>query len=272
MVTGVQTCALPISKMYVTSHILKKAAEADQQLVPLIRFTFIRFESRCYMDEILTSKDLIKRVPKIPKEMQTTTQQFYVSLYEILWEQKISKPKLPIPYIEHLMCQTIIEKGGLHSEGLFRINGNMKNVNELSIKVSESLDVIRSASVPDICSLLKLWFRSLQTPIIPADMIYEFKAFCEQRQFLAFTTLLPKSCLYALMYLVGFLKVCAQHKDETNMHEMNLAIVFGPNILASVDIPPNDLQTISRLANEFLCDLIENWDTSSIYPLPENIV
>ena len=53
------------------------------------------------------------------------------------------------------------------------------------------------------------------------------------------------------------------------MHDNNLAIVFGPNIVQApeYETDPAKLTALSPIANDFVLQLIQNWDTSEIYPL-----
>ncbi|KAH0795573.1 RhoGAP domain containing protein [Histomonas meleagridis] len=261
-------------QMQISSHIIRSMADPEPRVVTLVQFTFIRYETRCSLGETLQEPNLMTYVLEIPKHPQISKKQFNVSLSEVMWTQRTTMPKCPIPYIEYVMCQTIIEKGGFHTEGLFRLPGSMRIVNELADNSNEIFEALKSdkVGIHDVGSLLKMWFRKLSTPIIPVNMINDFRAYCEQGEYVAFTALLPKTDMYTLMYLIGFLKECAKHVNETKMGDVNLATVFGPNILLLREANVEFMQSSSRMANDFILELIRNWDTSQLYPLPPDLL
>jgi hypothetical protein len=57
------------------------------------------------------------------------------------------------------------------------------------------------------------------------------------------------------------------------MGEANLAMVFAPNIVdMSETTNPMQVARVSETSKEFLLALINDWDVSEIYPLPEEML
>jgi hypothetical protein len=56
-------------------------------------------------------------------------------------------------------------------------------------------------------------------------------------------------------------------QDQTKMTEVNLSIVFAPNLLDLAAVgDPLKISEASQMAQDFLSSLMRNWDTSDIYP------
>ena len=187
-----------------------------------------------------------------------------------MWRQKAEFPHLPFPYIIYTLIHQIKAKNGFQTKGLFRISGNLKFVNDFSkeLGISKDFESISEIDLNDACSLLKQWFRDLETPLIPYEIAIELEKPNYREKCVDYANQLPKSHKYTLMYLVGFLKDALQYSDKTAMQVTNLAIVFGPNLLQLQD-SRKDQRTMTRyatLGNDILVELVNKWDTSEIYP------
>ncbi|OHS98867.1 RhoGAP domain containing protein [Tritrichomonas foetus] len=258
------------SEIFILAHIARATLDQEPRISKIARFTYIRFESVSCKRKPLKKPNLLRFVKEIPNHPQVVKNQYGVSLYEIMWGQRDSLPKCPIPYVQHAMAEAIINTGGLHQDGLFRLPGNMKKVKEMAVQMNTSFECFKSVPVNDVGSLFKKWYRALPNPIVPFSMINTFQAYCQQHEYIAFCYLLPKTHLYTLMYLIGFLKLCATYVGETRMGPKNLATVFGPNVVrVPKEASPTLLQSLSAMGNDFVFYLIEHWDTSPLYPLPQ---
>jgi hypothetical protein len=65
----------------------------------------------------------------------------------------------------------------------------------------------------------------------------------------------------------------ARAEEVTKMGLSNLAILFSPTVVA---LPPcTELDAVAEhtgVSHEFLAFLLNNWDTSDIYPLPPELL
>ncbi|KAM9329531.1 protein FAM13A-like [Gastrophryne carolinensis] len=128
---------------------------------------------------------------------------------------------------------------GLTHEGLFRINGNVKVVEQLRVKYEsgEPVALSEDGDVHSAASLLKLFLREMPDGVISSEMLPKFiQAYQESgRDSQKESSLkdlvheLPDTHYSLLKYLCHFLtQVVAQHA-ENKMNIYNLATVFGPS-------------------------------------------
>jgi len=69
------------------------------------------------------------------------------------------------------------------------------------------------------------------------------------------------------MYLIGFLQQLVKSESVTLMGPKNLAIVFGPNIVQTQETNEAGIKLFADIAIELITTLIQQWDTSPMYPL-----
>jgi hypothetical protein len=81
--------------------------------------------------------------------------------------QKEKFPNSELPWIVTTLCEKMLVLGALETEGVFRVPGDIDEVNALKLVVDkfEVSDNLKDPHVPG--SLLKLWFRDLYDPLIP---------------------------------------------------------------------------------------------------------
>ncbi|KAH0789414.1 RhoGAP domain containing protein [Histomonas meleagridis] len=164
------------------------------------------------------------------------------------------------------MIEAMIKKGSLHTQGIFRLSGCLTNLDNFVIKADEgNYDFLEEIQIHDLSSLFKKWIRNISGSIIPITLTKKLMQ-GNKDQYMEIVYDLDKISRNVLMYLIGFLQKQQRHADVTKMDKANLAIVFGPNIIASLD-EQTDIVKVSTITNAFVEYLISEWDTSSIYPL-----
>ncbi|KAG2457805.1 FMN protein, partial [Polypterus senegalus] len=137
-------------------------------------------------------------------------------------------------------CQSLLQH--VETEGLFRISGSIVRVKELKRRIDEGENCISSAPPCDVASLVKQFFRELPEPIISADLHDAFmKAQLLSTEVEKTTATLLISCLVperakqTLRYFFNFLRNVSQRSTENKMDSNNLAVIFAPNLLHSVE-------------------------------------
>jgi len=139
-----------------------------------------------------------------------------------------------------------IEKHGLDTEGIFRRSVSLKTLNEVKANYNEGQAVdLESYNDPQLAAaLLKGFFRELDQPLFTFELYDKFVALSDMskdKPELKLTACkdllsqLPTVNRTILRQLCSFLKVISQHEENNKMSINNLAIVFGPNVLKSVD-------------------------------------
>ena len=254
---------------FVKAHLASLSKHPDILVASAAQFTYIRFSSRCASGRDL--KQLEENYVKmIPQQVSMGWQTFGASIYEMMWNQRTKEPRLPIPFIEYYMTSFLLKLGATKQEGIFRIPGNLAKVESMATGINSGKDMINGATLNDVASLFKQWFRDLPNPVVPIDRVPDVVKIYQDgnKDFIPFCNTLPRPHKMVLMFLVGFLQDLSKYKSETKMDANNLSIVFGPNIIQSNNITEQDqAKDISDIAKAFLMHLINNWDTSEIYPM-----
>ncbi|XP_049645737.1 protein FAM13A [Suncus etruscus] len=158
-----------------------------------------------------------------------------------------------------------LTKYGLTQEGLFRVNGNMRVVEELRLKFESGSSVeLGNGDVCAVASLLKLFLRQLPESLFTAALQPRFIQLLQDDNIGAQETHLkdlirelPGTHYCLLKYLCQFLRKVAEHKEQNRMDIHNLATVFGPNCFHV----PVGLEGIKQqdLYNKIMVKILENY-------------
>lgn len=261
------------SELYILAHIARTAFDKneDENIRDLAQFSYIRLQNRACIGKE-EEFDTIEQIYKIKDHPNVVKDQFYTSLYEIMWYQRKKTPLLQFPFILYYMSQLFITKNGLHTEGIFKEKGNVKIVNMMSKMSNENMECLKRCGLFELCSLIVLWFKELTNSIIPMNFLPEFVLLCDSHKFLNIPSALPKTNMHTLMYLVGFLQNIISFKEENKITIDDLANTFGPSLVKTTETEPGRVKHYRKLATEFLYILIEQMDTSSVYPVDINLL
>ncbi|XP_017722201.1 PREDICTED: rho GTPase-activating protein 39, partial [Rhinopithecus bieti] len=114
-------------------------------------------------------------------------------------------------------------------------------------------------------SLLKLWYRELEEPLIPHEFYEQCIAHYDSPEAaVAVVHALPRINRMVLCYLIRFLQVFVQPANVavTKMDVSNLAMVMAPNCLRCQSDDPRVIFENTRKEMSFLRVLIQHLDTS----------
>ncbi|XP_052632474.1 protein FAM13A isoform X5 [Harpia harpyja] len=213
-------------------------------------------------------KEDMKKIAALPlnKQRDTTCPKvFGVSLLE-LQQQGLSKNGIPI------VVWNIVEyltQHGMTQEGLFRVNGSMKMVEQLRLQYErgEEVELVKDGDVYSAASLLKLFLRELPDGIITSALhprfiqLYQDARNDMQKESNLKELLkeLPDAHYCLLKYLCQFLIKVAEHHVENRMNLCNLATVFGPNCFHV----PSGFEGIKEqeICNKIMTKMLENYNT-----------
>uniref|UniRef100_A0A8B9IB77 Rho GTPase-activating protein 39 n=1 Tax=Anser brachyrhynchus TaxID=132585 RepID=A0A8B9IB77_9AVES len=192
---------------------------------------------------------------------------FGSSLEEIMLRQQDMYPGHKLPWVQTQLSQQVLALGGEQTEGIFRIPGDIDEVNALKLQVDQ-WRIPSGLSDPNIpASLLKLWYRELEEPVIPQQFYKECISNYENPDAaVAVVHLLPELNRLVLCYLIHFLQIFAQPSNvgRTKMDVNNLAMVMAPNCLRCQSDDPRIIFENTRKEMSFLRMLIVHLDTSFI--------
>ncbi|XP_042840128.1 protein FAM13A isoform X2 [Panthera tigris] len=206
----------------------------------------------------------IVAVPLNEQRSSTYKKLFGVSLQD-LQQQGLTENGIPA-IVENIV--EYLTKHGLTQEGLFRVNGNVKVVEQLRWKFESGVPVElgKDGDVCSAASLLKLFLRELPERVITSALQPRFiQLFQDDRNDAQDSSLralikeLPDVHYCLLKYLCQFLTEVAKHHVQNRMNIHNLATVFGPNCF---QVPPG-LEGMKEqdICNKIMAKLLENYDT-----------
>ncbi|XP_035749250.1 rho GTPase-activating protein 39-like [Egretta garzetta] len=206
------------------------------------------------------------RYLEIPPTSSVSSAQFCVGL-EIMLRQQDMYPGKKLPWVQTQLSQQVLALGGEQTEGIFRIPGDIDEVNALKLQVDQ-WRIPSGLSDPNIpASLLKLWYRELEEPVIPQQFYKEcINNYENPDAAVAVVQLLPELNRLVLCYLIHFLQIFAQPSNvgRTKMDVNNLAMVMAPNCLRCQSDDPRVIFENTRKEMSFLRMLIVHLDTSFI--------
>ncbi|XP_019381599.1 PREDICTED: protein FAM13A isoform X3 [Gavialis gangeticus] len=222
----------------------------------------------CQSKSAVRLKEDMKKIAALPlnKQRDASCQKvFGVSLQE-LQQQGLSKNGIPTVVwnlVEYLT------QHGLTQEGLFRVNGNVKTVEQLRLKYErgEDVELAKDGDVCSAASLLKLFLRELPEGVITSALhprfiqLYQDAGSDAQKDNNLKELLkeLPDAHYCLLKYLCCFLTQVAEHHGENRMNVCNLATVFGPSCFHV----PSGLEGMKEqeICNTIMATMLENCNT-----------
>ncbi|XP_016139952.1 protein FAM13A isoform X5 [Sinocyclocheilus grahami] len=187
---------------------------------------------------------------------------FGVSLLEL---RGLGLVKDGVPVVVRSMVE-YLEKHGLHLEGLFRVNGSVRTVDNLRQRFDggEEVDLHQDADACAVASLLKRFLRDLPEGLIhpsihsPLIQLYQESSeddFCKDVRELLLQ--LPDIHYSLLHYLCHFLSQVEQEHTHNRMTATNLATVFGPNVF-HVSSGFDGIRE-QNICNNIMAKLIQNY-------------
>lgn len=170
---------------------------------------------------------------------------FGVPLDEIMNRPENRGLKVP-DFLRLLMDH--IRQHGMSCQGLFRVPGNVTEVNKVKILLNNNDNVdLTHCEIHTVATILKQFFREMPEPLFPFELYQDFisilasvprvdnaitnHSFVEPVKELF--NKFPQANLLLAKELFSLLVQINLNSEENKMNSHNLAIVFGPNILRS---------------------------------------
>ncbi|XP_071371706.1 rho GTPase-activating protein 39-like isoform X2 [Centroberyx affinis] len=192
---------------------------------------------------------------------------FGSSLEEVMERQTELFPDRKLPWVQVQLSQYVLALGGAQTEGIFRVPGDIDEVNALKLQVDQ-WRIPENLSDPNVpASLMKLWYRELEEPLIPMNFYKQCVSnYDDPVSAIAVVQSLPELNRLVLCYFIHFLQVFAQPANVavTKMDVNNLAMVMAPNCLRCQSDDPRVIFENTRKEMSFLRMLIVHLDTSFI--------
>ncbi|XP_060619171.2 rho GTPase-activating protein 4 isoform X1 [Anolis sagrei] len=175
-------------------------------------------------------------------------------------------------------CIRFINLHGLQHEGIFRVPGSQAQVAEIRNAFEKGEDPLADSytqhDLDSVAGVLKLYFRGLEKPLFPCDIVPELLATAQLESsaerishLRALISQLPSAVLVVLRYLFAFLNHLSQYSDENMMDPHNLAVCFGPTLMT---VPAGqDAVSVQPHINEVVKCLIVHHE--AIFPGPSQL-
>ena len=204
--------------------------------------------------------------------------------YGVDSELGIGPSQLRIPILVDDIIRALRQKD-MSVEGIFRLNGNIKNLRELTEQINsnpQKSPALEKYSAVQLAALMKKWLRELPNPLLTFNL-YDLwiasrkqsdTAKCKRILHLTYC-MLPRShrnLLEVLLYFFSWVASFSDIDEETGskMDTHNLATVLAPNILHSsasaTDNGTNQSSDAHFLAIEVVNQLIEMHEKLAIIP------
>ncbi|XP_040293941.1 rho GTPase-activating protein 39-like isoform X2 [Bufo bufo] len=261
----------PKFQSYLEGYIYRHLEEAsDQNSLPIS--TYSKYCYRKLQKVAVTGGKKGLRKPTLEEIEQArqailTPSLFGSSLEEIMERQKEVYPDRRLPWVQTQLSQQVLSLGGERTEGIFRVPGDIDEVNALKLQVEQWRipDNLSDPTVP--ASLLKLWYRELEEPLIPQQFYKQCISNYENPDAaVSVVQQLPELNRTVLCYLIHFLQIFSQPSNvgTTKMDVNNLAMVMAPNCLRCQSDDPRIIFENTRKEMSFLRMLIVHLDTSFV--------
>ncbi|KAM7423251.1 hypothetical protein PAMA_011008 [Pampus argenteus] len=133
---------------------------------------------------------------------------FGSSLEEVMERQSELFPDRKLPWVQVQLSQYVLALGGAQTEGIFRVPGDIDEVNALKLQVDQ-WRIPENLSDPNVpASLMKLWYRELEEPLIPMNFYKQCVSNCDDPvAAIAVVQSLPELNRLVLCYFIHFLQV-----------------------------------------------------------------
>lgn len=198
---------------------------------------------------------------------------FGATLSEVMALQRDRFPNRELPWIQTTLTRQVLARGGILTEGIFRVSADADEVSALKSCLDRFEDSTILAASQDAhapASLLKLWVRELYEPLIPDSFYTECvsmrhdDAEASAANVAAIVERLPDLNRRVLCHLIRFLQIFARHDvvARTKMDANNLAMVMAPNILRCTSQDPRVILENARKEMAFVRTLIESLETA----------
>ena len=191
---------------------------------------------------------------------------FHCHLLEMMYHQKNKAPDCPIPLILWGMIYYLIKNKGFETQKLFIKSGVREKIDQISHDCVTSLDSLKTADAENLGELVKKWISELGQPLVISRFYKEFETNPEKSVDIA--NKLPHFNKFSVMYIIGFLQEFSKHKDQTKVEEKFIINIFGGLLFPPIEEYSFNAPSCLKIGKVVVKNLIDNWDTKEVYPLP----
>jgi hypothetical protein len=260
-------------RRWIRGHITRAIMTADPQVAEIAALTYIRFDSR---NRLGVARDVVpSAIDDIPKDVRTGTPAFRCSLYEMMFRQRITWPRLPIPRALHYIVLQLKAKGVFMTEGVFATSSHEGATDAIRAEANKNLAAIAAADLRTVANLLRLWLQDLPNPVVPIEATDAFQKNVEAGSGSSFVHELPPLHKRVLVYVVGFIRELIANAQRIKMGKSDFAFQFGTRLVNPQKHARGHAQneeTLTELSVTFFNQIVDTIDIAGIYPLPDELL
>ncbi|CDZ98206.1 WW domain [Phaffia rhodozyma] len=200
---------------------------------------------------------------------------FNTTLADIMLKQAETYRTERLPVILPFLSNAILSMGQKETlEGIFRVPGNGDQIAMIKDRIDRGLYDLQPFTDPAVpASLLKLWLRELEEPLIPFES-YEaaINASEDPNDAWNFVENLPVINRTVLVFVISFLQYLLTKTKQTKMTDINFATIFAPTLLQPRFLPTSTIDSARALPlhfvnsskeRMFILSLLRHLDTST---------
>lgn len=177
---------------------------------------------------------------------------------------------IPIPFFI-VKAFDYIEKEGLDTEGIYRINGSQHKIQQFVVAINMNVDFnFESYGVLETTGIVKSYLRSLKSPIFMYENFEKLKQIMgipladQISRLRELIRSLPIPNYVFLEYLSKHMAKIKSHSGKNLMNTKALAVCFGPCIIWEKDGDPQNAFLESKIQQEICTLLIDQYD--AVFP------
>ncbi|CAH1446918.1 unnamed protein product [Lactuca virosa] len=139
-----------------------------------------------------------------------------------------------VPTILLMMQRRLYAQGGLQAEGIFRINGDNGQEEQIREQLNRG-EVPENIDVHSLAGLIKAWFRELPNGVLDSIEPEQVMQAQSEDECARLVRLLPSTEASLMNWAVNLMADVAQLEHLNKMNARNIAMVFAPNMTQMAD-------------------------------------
>ncbi|KAI3678454.1 hypothetical protein L6452_37748 [Arctium lappa] len=139
-----------------------------------------------------------------------------------------------VPTILLMMQRRLYAQGGLQAEGIFRINGDNGQEEQIREQLNRG-EVPEDIDVHSLAGLIKAWFRELPNGVLDTIEPEQVMQAQSEDECARLVRLLPPTEASLMNWAVNLMADVAQLEHLNKMNARNIAMVFAPNMTQMAD-------------------------------------
>ncbi|XP_071716590.1 rho GTPase-activating protein 5-like [Rutidosis leptorrhynchoides] len=139
-----------------------------------------------------------------------------------------------VPTLLLMMQKRLYEGGGLQAEGIFRINAENSQEEDVRKQLNKGF-VPNGLDVHCLAGLIKAWFRELPTGVLDSLTPEQVMHCNTENECSHLVTSLPQTEAALLDWTINLMADVVEYEPQNKMNARNIAMVFAPNMTQMAD-------------------------------------